>query len=112
MPTFGHDTSTTAFAGSEVTVTSPIKPLKPGQWVMLAGDIVLPSPGGRYARWFRVISADTINQATSTQQATLAGMEDWNVLPPSGNPSANPTQLWQFDGVMAVFERAMMLDYE
>lgn len=103
---------TAPFAGSEVQVASPVKPLRPGQWVMLAGDIAVPAPAGRYARWFRVISAATVDPSTGKQQATLAGVEDWNVLPPSGNPSANPTQLWQFDGVIAVFERAMMLDYE
>lgn len=91
---------------------SPLTPIKPGSWVMLAGEITMPSPLGVYARWFRVLAADRIATGANTQRITLARSDDWNVLPPVGNPNANPTQLWRFENVIAVYERTMMLDLE
>jgi hypothetical protein len=98
---------------------APTKPLKPGQWVILAGRLMkpnLPNPPQTldYYRWYRVVAADVLtdnlnqvnsNKALNTfQNVTLAGA-DWN-------PNTTLTEIWMFDNIVTVYEKNMRLEVE
>ena len=91
--------------GGEVTLTTPARPVKPGQWIMLAGVMAVPVPPPPalvYRRWYRVVAADNLD-LSNNQAVTLAG-PDWPVLAP------NPTTAWIIDNVIAVYEKNMRLE--
>ncbi len=104
--------------GGEIQFTHPavvppakqIQPLKPGQWVMLAGTMQDTNPNPippptyftyTYYRWYRVVAADVLQG--NTQFVNLAG-QDWNPV--------MPTQIWIFDNVVTVYEKSMRLEVE
>jgi hypothetical protein len=93
--------------------SSPVRPVKPGQWIMLMYGIPvsnLPPPAPQlpfsvpatfsYANWYRVVAADALN---GTQQAvTVSGQEL-----PTGIGGA---QAWIFENVIGITERRMSLE--
>ena len=95
--------------GGEVQLNflpATIKAMKPGQWLMLAGQ--RPEPASsipikyyRYYRWYRVVAADVVNG--TTQNVTLTG-PDWDYA------HMDITQAWIFDGLIAVYEKNMRLE--
>lgn len=96
--------------GGEVSVTHPpppagtqLKPLKPGQWVMVAGRRG-GAPNRDYYRWYRVVAADNASTSTLFQQVTLAGA-DWD-------PNIGNSQIWMFDNIVTVYEKNMRLEVE
>jgi len=108
--------------GGEVLVKLPPGKLaKPGQWVMLAGQ--RPNPTGpmtptkwaRYFRWYRVTSADVVddvghNPTTGAIDSAFAGTQGVSLTGPDWDATLNPTKVWTFDGLIAVYERNMMLE--
>ena len=113
---------TTPYWGTEVTLTAPVRPAKPGQWIMLAGTMTqtpgtvnglsqpLQPPGTAlsYFRWYRVLAADAV-APDGSQSITLYG-SDWPVLPPKDNAGVNTTVAWIIDNVIAVYEKNMRLE--
>jgi hypothetical protein len=92
---------TTVWSG-EIILTNPmvngaIRPVRPGEWLMLAGS----GGGNNYFRWYRVQSAAPIDTATGDQYVTLHG-PDWN-------PSLSTTA-WLFDGIVSVYEKNIRLE--
>lgn len=93
--------------------SSPIRPVKPGQWIMLMYSIPVasPPPGApplpfampatfSYANWYRVVVADALN---GTQQAiTVAGQD----IP----TTAMGTTAWIVENVIGVTERRISLE--
>ena len=61
---------TTANIVSNTIPAQPIKPVQPGQWIMVAGTI----NGNNYYRWYKVISAGP--QQNGNQQLTVHG-QNW-----------------------------------
>ena len=60
-----------------------------------------------YYRWYRVVRgrhSSRRRRRTRTTYVTLAG--------PTGTPNTSPTQAWLFDGVIAVYEKNMHLEFE
>jgi hypothetical protein len=93
----------------EATLTLLAQPLRPGQWVMLAGTAQAGAPPTtwNYIRWYRVVAADSPVPALPapgpyTQYVTLAG-PDWL-------PTAPNTTIWIIDNVIAVYEKNMKLE--
>jgi hypothetical protein len=89
-----------------VDLNGKLKPLKPGQWIMLAGFRPLTPPNKLdYYHWYRVLSATKpANNAKGymTQLVTLAG-QDWQV-------NAGNTRVWIFDNIVNVYEKSMPLE--
>lgn len=105
----GESTASATFINGEVTLTSPARAVKPGQWIMLAGSYTAPNPAAppgpptitfTYASWYSVVAADVING--TTQLATLRG-PDWN-------PNITGTTAWIIDNVIGVYERNLELE--
>ena len=99
----GESTATaTPNGGGEVTLSSftasPIRPVRPGQWIMLAY-----TANGSNFRWFRVVAADVVTGtgATAQQYATLAGAD---------LPVGTAATAWIIDNVIAVYEKNMRLE--
>ena len=97
---------------------SQYKPLKPGQWVMLAGSMRVTNPTTAdisYYRWYRVVAADVMTDSAGVvdpdpannifQNVTLAG-PDWNIA------TGSSTQIWMFDNIVTVYEKNMRLEVE
>ena len=97
--------------GNDVLISGIDKPVKPGQWIMLAGAKAAGTNTLRYFNWYRVVSAAEIDKTAGTQQATLAG-PDWNVLPRKTVPAENPSYVWIIDNVIAVYEKNMKLEIQ
>lgn len=128
-------------SGGEVLLYDPItplvKPVRPGQWIMLAGEV--PTGTLKHFRWYRVVAANPIteinqsdptkavpgltvpgdlqNSSIKVQLVTLAG-GDWSVFPPAGTNFNTPppgTILWPtafiVDNVIAVYEKSMDLEF-
>ncbi len=102
-------------SGSSITIdnvptdaSGKLKPLKPGQWIMLAGRRPAtsdpPLTQYHYYRWYKVISASTVPPGATNQQITLAG-SDWNC-------SQNATRAWIFDNIVNVYEKQMPLEVQ
>ncbi len=99
----------------DIQILNPPKPVRPGQWIMLAGtmtrdfkNVALPVPLS-YAKWYRVVAADSTDASSTAQFVTLSG-PDWPVLPPQSNNSANTTTAWLFDNIVTVYEKNMRLE--
>lgn len=99
----GETTADAAYNNGEITLTnfSAAKPVKPGQWIMLAGSLTSGLNTWSYFRWYRIVSADS--QDAGQQFATISG-PDWN-------PGITNTQAWIFDGVIAVYEKNYGLEW-
>ena len=88
-----------------------VKPLKPGQWLMLGGMQVATSDPlvgqYNYYRWYKVIAAappvDT-GGGVFNQQINIAG-SDWNC-------SQNNTRAWLFDNIVNVYEKQLPLEVQ
>jgi hypothetical protein len=84
---------------ANATPSSPaLKPLKPGQWFMLAGRL----NGGTVAYWYRVIAAGAPDGTNQT--LTLHG-PDWNT-------AATNAQAFILDNVIAVYEKSVELQFQ
>jgi Tfp pilus assembly protein PilV len=89
-------------SGGEASITLPAgrKPLKPGQWLMLAGSKSVGLGNWNYYRWYRVLSAAVPN-SSNVQNVTLAG-QDWD--------ASRTTHAWLFDNIVNVYEKSMPLE--
>ncbi len=91
---------------SNTMPAQPIKPARPGQWIMVAGKtgsgIYTPS----YYRWYKVISAGP--PQSSIQRITVRG-PDWL---PYWVTNPTWTNIWLFDNIVSVFEKTMPLEVE
>ncbi len=93
---------TTANIVSNTSPAQPIKPVQPGQWIMVAGTI----NGNNYYRWYKVISAGP--QQNGNQQLTVHG-QNW---PTVWIATPGQTNVWLFDNIVAVYEKTMKLEVE
>lgn len=84
---------------AELTMRLPAgaKPMKAGQWFMLAGML----NGDIAANWYRVVGATEV--IGNDQTLTVAGA-DWNT-------AATNTTAFVLDNVVAVYERTMPLEF-
>ncbi len=96
---------------SEIILTAPVRLVRPGQWLMLAGNLSVPDPAPPYpfiqatvCRWYRVVGAAPLDPSTGNQSVTLAG-PDWSMA------ATNPTA-WMFEGIISVYEKNMRLEIE
>jgi hypothetical protein len=91
-------------------LNNKLKPVKPGQWIMLAGSKAATSDPDSsvfqygYYRWFKVISAapPEASGGVYNQQINLAN-PDWNC-------TATRTRAWLFDNIVNVYEKQMPLE--
>lgn len=91
---------------------APIRNVRPGQWIMLAGRQVLevdPEVKLDYFRWYRVVTAE--RESLGGQNVTLAGA-DWNPELIGGNAGRNSTTAFIFDNIVAVYEKDLSLEIE
>ncbi|MEX0978199.1 MAG: hypothetical protein WDZ48_05080 [Pirellulales bacterium] len=88
--------------GGEATLLNLSKPVRPGQWIMLAGRRTGP-PILDYFRWYRVVAAGALTGPS--QQVTLSGT-DW-----PGSLAAT-TQAFIFDNIVAVYEKNLSLEFK
>jgi len=84
--------------------------VKTGEWLMLAGPPLTPPganaiPAPAIYSWYQILSAPAADPTNpNMRQVTLAGAD----LP----PSANVTQAWLFDGIIAVYQRTVQLQFQ
>jgi hypothetical protein len=90
--------------------------LKAGDWVMLAGNLVVGNTRIPRFQWYRVSDTDeisyepadaTINQARYERRATLIG-QDWNI---DVNSQLQNQQATIVEGVIGVYEKTVRLEY-
>lgn len=126
-------------SGGEVVIFDPVtplvKPLRPGQWVMMAGFDDSSGTRRDYFHWYKVLAASPItevnqlpalnanppsgvNGSSKVQPVTLAGA-DWgrNLFPANPatgltvtSPTGWPT-MFVVDNVIAVYEKSMNLEF-
>jgi len=108
-----------SLGGGEVVLNNPAKPVKPGQWLMMAGA---NAAGQKFFNWYRVIAADVVTTTiptgmtlpsgvTTIQSVTLAGA-DWSAIPAPGAALNLWPDVFLFDNIIAVYEKHMRLDFE
>lgn len=90
-----------------VDASGNVRPLRPGQWIMLAGTMSVGPPAINHYRWYRVLSAANYDTAANEQRVTLAG-HDWAIDSTPGNP----VKVWIFDNIVSVYEKNMPLEIE
>jgi len=104
-------------SGSSITIdTLPtdadgkLRPIRPGQWIMLAGSTPATSDPDpqviQYAnyRWYKVIAASPVPPGATNQQITIAG-SDWNCSPAR-------TRAWLLPNIVNVYEKQMPLEVQ
>jgi hypothetical protein len=112
--TGGERVVSASLAGGLEAVISSTNPadlnVKTGEWLMLAGPPPAPPaanaiPAPAIYSWYQIISAPAADPTNpNTRQLTLAGSDL-----PSG---ANVTQAWLFDGIIAVYQRTVQLQFQ
>lgn len=90
--------------GGEIILNDPVKPLRPGQWIMLAGQRTVSGNTLNYFKWYRIGAASERDATSSNRQSlTLAG-PDWDA---TNMPT--PTA-FILDNVIAVYEKNLDLE--
>jgi hypothetical protein len=90
------------------TASIPLRPVRPGEWLMLAGrrnDTFDPTIKYNYYRWYRVVTA--ARQSGNSQSVTLTGA-DWDLRLFGGVG----TKAFLFDNIVAVYEKNLSLKIE
>jgi type II secretory pathway pseudopilin PulG len=113
-------TAPTGLGGGEVQLATTMPnsdylTVKPNQWIMLSqpsymnsATVLVPA----WFRWYKIVAVDTIQGSSGAwfRNVTLAG-PDWNPFPTgSANAGTPPTFASLIDGVIGVYEKAMVLE--